>query len=287
MTHATEGLLQAYLDEEIEGSAAAELRDHLAGCAACRSELEALQRAGEQVHVAMAALAPAGMPMLRARSALATARRGAAIEDATAPVTAHRSAGRPTGRPGGRWSLTRLGASGLAKAAMLLLALAGAGAAAIPGSPVRRALETTFARVAQLFNGAPAEQVVVPESPVAPPVEPVPSRMAVLPAEGRVRIVIERPAAEVDVVVRIVDEPLAQVDAATADDGVRFRTGPGRIEVSGLSAGVITVDVPRTVRTATVEVDGTVLVEKQADMLQLSGPAGRERGDQVRFRIGT
>lgn len=269
MTHATEGLLQAFLDEEISGSAAADLRDHLAACAACAESLAELQDAGLAASSALAMLGSADVPMLRARAAIAQHRR---VERTTA-----------------RWSLTRIGAGGLAKAAMLLLALAGAGAAAIPGSPVRRALETTIARVSQMFNGAtPAEQVAVPTAdPETPVAAPVSSRMAVLPADGRVRVLLHSPAGAVDVVVRLVDDRLAEVEASTAEEGVRFRTGAGRIEVSGLTAGTVTVDIPRSAQGATVEVDGLVHVYKQANELQLSGPAGRERGDQVRFRTGT
>jgi hypothetical protein len=47
--------------------------------------------------------------------------------------------------------MARMGGWGLAKAAMLMLVLAGAGAAAIPD--VRRALETTFSRVVAMFGG--------------------------------------------------------------------------------------------------------------------------------------
>jgi hypothetical protein len=266
MTHATEGLLQAYLDEEISDSAAAELRDHLTSCAACASELQLLQRAGYVVHESLGLLAIGDVPVLRARAAVARQR------------TSQR-----------RWSLARLGTGGLAKAAMLLLALAGAGAAAIPGSPVRRALENTFARVAQLLNGTAVEQQapaapVVTETPDGPPTTT--SRIGVLPADGRVRVLLHVPAAPVDVSVRLVYDRMAHVEAAT-DDAVRFRTGAGRIEVAGLNAGLVTVEIPRSAQGATIEVDGLVYVYKQGDTLRLSGPAGRDRGDQVRFRIGT
>jgi hypothetical protein len=100
-------------------------------------------------------------------------------------------------------------------------------------------------------------------------------------------VLLHSPAADVDVTVRLVDEPLAQVETATVEEGVRFRTGPGRIEVSGLTRGAVTVDIPRGVQHATVEVDGRIHVYKEGRVLQQSGHAGREQGDQVRFRIGT
>jgi hypothetical protein len=268
MTHATEGLLQAYLDDEIGGSAAADLRDHLVACEACAGEMEALRRADRQLSEALALLGGADAPMLRAQAAIASQRR---VQRST-----------------GRWSLARLGAGGLAKAAMLLLALAGAGAAAIPGSPVRRALEGAMERVAQLFNGGTPEQAVAPTSPAEDAPATMESRMGVMPANGRVRVMLHTPTGAVDVTVRLVDERIAEVETSTtSEEGVRFRTGSGRIEVMGLTAGSVTVDIPRTTQGATLEVDGLVYVYKQGNTLQLSGPAGRDRGEQVRFRIGT
>jgi anti-sigma factor RsiW len=269
MTHATEGLLQAYLDEEISSSAAAELRDHLAGCAACERELLTLRAADERVRASLALLAADEPPVLRARAAIAAHRRSPA-------------------RP--RRSLARFGTGSLAKAAMLLLALAGAGAAAIPGSPIRRALETTFARVAQLFNGAapPAPDTALPLEPAADPaiIDAVSSRMGVMPADGRVRVLLHAPAGPVHVHVRISDDPMAHVEAVTGD-AVRFRTGSGRIEVAGLTSGTVTIEIPRNAHGATVEVDGLVYVYKQGEILRSSGPGGRGQGDQVRFQLGT
>lgn len=265
MTHATDGLLQAYLDGEIDREAAAELSDHLAGCAVCAAELESLRHVSQQAHAAIGLLT-APPPVLRARAAIAAERR---IERS------------------GLARVRRMGARGFAKAAMLLLALAGAGAAAIPGSPVRRALESTIARVAELFRDEPqvAEVPAVP-APEAPPAL-VTNGAGVLPSNGRVRVMLHAPSQETEVVVRLVETPRAHVEAATAEGGVRFRTGAGRIEVANLTPGTITIDIPRGVQNATVEIDGRVYAYKQGNMLQLSGPAGDERGEQVRFRPGT
>jgi hypothetical protein len=275
MTHATEGLLQAYLDGEIDSPAAAGLRDHLDGCAACATRLRELQGAVTQVHEALSLLA-ADAPLLRARAALAAARRdGVAVQRVRRPAASWRG-------------VTRLGAGSFARAAMLLLALAGAGAAAIPGSPVRRALESTFAR---FFGAAPVEPAMEPaaDAPAAATGTPgvVASRMGVLPSDGRVRVLLHPPAGIVDVTVRLVDGPRAQVETAMTGEGVRFRTGPGRIEVAGLAAGGVIVEIPRSAQAATVEVNGVVYVYKHGETLQLSGSAGQAGGEQVRFRTGT
>jgi hypothetical protein len=276
MTHATEGTLQAYLDGEMGSAAAAELADHLGRCPACAADLRELESAGARFHDAVTLVA-AEPPVLRARAALAAAGRPeAAVARAEEPAS--------------RWrAVSRLGAGSFAKAAMLLLALAGAGAAAIPGSPVRRALETTFARVAQFF--APAVPVAVDPAVHAPAADGetvvTGSRMGVLPSAGQVRVVLETPSAgALDVTVRLVDEPLAHV-ATAPGDGVRFRTGPGRIEATDLPAGAVTIEIPRAAVEAEVEVGGVVYAVKRGSELQLTGPAGAGRGEQVRFRIGT
>lgn len=268
MTHATEGLLVAYVDGEIDGAAAAELDGHLAACDQCARELQEMRRLSVRTHEALSLLdAPA--PLLRARAALGAERTR---------VEPRRTTG---------WSLTRLGARGLARAAMLLLALAGAAAAAVPGSPVRRALETTIARVSQLLNGEPA----APAVPVAPVVEPAApayterSSMAILPASGRVRVVLHAPAGPIDVTVRLVPASRALVETASAEADVRMRSAAGRIEVMGLGAGEVRIDVPAAVPNATVEIGGMVYVYKAGDVLQLSGPAGTGHGGEVRFRV--
>lgn len=264
MTHATDGTLLAYVDGEIGDSAAAELSGHLAACAECARELQELRRLSAVTHEALDVLA-APAPMLRAQAALAAER--ARLER------------RPS-------SLFRLGARGLARAAMLLLALAGAAAAAVPGSPVRRALETTIARVSQMLNGeAEAPAPVAPPAPADVALER--SRMAIMPAGGRVRVVLHAPAGPVDVVVRLVSAQRATVETATPDNDVRLRSAAGRIEVIGLATGQVLIEVPAGVPSATIEVGGMVYVYKEGRALQLSGPAGSDRGDEVRFRIGS
>jgi anti-sigma factor RsiW len=267
MTHATDGLLQEYLDGEIDSTAAAELRDHLARCAVCASELSELERVGSSVHDALALL-EAAPPMVRAQASISAARSGRTVE-------------RPARHAG-------TGRRSFAKAAMLLLALAGAGAAAIPESPVRRALETTLARVAQLFGTAEAPATDVPAT-VAPAADaPLAGGMGVLPADGRIRVVLQAPAGEVNVHVQLVNTPRAHIATATeGDEGVRFRTAPGRLEVTGLTTGNVVIRIPRSAQHATVEVGGQVYVYKQGGALHLSGPAGTDRGEQVDFRIGT
>lgn len=267
MVHTAEGTLQAYLDGEIADAAARALSDHVAACAECAAELETLRRTNSRVGEALALLdGPSPAPVLRARAAIAHARRY------------------------GTRRIARIGAWGLAKAAMLMLVLAGAGAAAIPD--VRRALETTFSRVVAMFS-SDQERTAVPAEPApADPAEPaavtpgaVPGASFVTPTNGRVQIALEAPTGAVEVIVRLVDGEQAQVQTAT-DDPVRRRVGEGRLELIGLGTGVVTIGIPRDVRTATIEVGGVVRVYKEGDLLRGGSDMGA-RGNEVRFVVGS
>jgi anti-sigma factor RsiW len=266
MVHTAEGTLQAYLDGEIADAAARALSDHVAGCAACAAELDALRRMNSRVGEALALLdGPSAARVVRARAAIAG-----------------------EGRYGTR-RIARLGAWGLAKAAMLTLVLAAAGVAAIPD--VRRALETTFSRVVALFSSE-QERTAVPAEPAPadpPAVTPgaVPGASYVTPASGRVEIALEAPTGRVEVVVELVAAAQAEVRTAT-DDPVRRRVGVnGRLELIGLGPGVVTIAIPRDVRTATVEVDGVVRVYKEGDLLRVAGSEADARGSEVRFIVGS
>jgi hypothetical protein len=264
MVHAAEGTLQTYLDGEIADAAARALSDHVGACAECADELEALRLANSRVGEALALLdSPSPAPMLRAQAALTRERRY------------------------GSRRITRIGAWGLAKAAMLMLVLAGAGAAAIPD--VRRALETTFSRVAAMFG---QERTAVPAEPPAP--EPdrvvtpgaVPGESFVTPADGRVQIQLQEPTGSVEVVVRLIDGDQAQVHTAT-DEPVRRRVGSGRLELIAAGSGVISIGIPRNVANATIEVDGVVRVYKEGEMLRAAGSEAGARGSEVRFIVGS
>jgi hypothetical protein len=103
--HPDEGALQALLDGELDAVAAAGARAHVAGCAECRSRLDALRSDDALVTQSFAALDHAA-PAIPVNAVIARAR---------------------SSRPSLRW------------AAAIALFLFGAGALyAVPGSPLRR-----------------------------------------------------------------------------------------------------------------------------------------------------
>jgi hypothetical protein len=251
MIHATDSLLLAYHDGEIDGSALAELRAHLASCAQCMQELDELRRMSGLLHEALA-LTDVPAP---------AARRVAAVAQPAPRSTAW------------RW----VGMSSLAKAAMLLLALTGV-LTAIPGTPPRRAVELLLAR---LFDRTPAEEVA--PAPAAVPV-PTIRELYVEPAAGQLRVVVHG-ALAVDVTVGLIDGAKASVETSAVGQEVRWVSADGRAEISGLEDGTLRIGIPRAARRATIEFDGRVLVRLRDGMLQLEGRAGDARGDEVSFRL--
>src|SRR5919108_3727709 len=78
MNHATDSLLLAYHDGEIDGSALAGLRDHLASCAQCTQELNELRRMSGVLHEALALTDVPAPRVVRPSPAAVPARRLAA-----------------------------------------------------------------------------------------------------------------------------------------------------------------------------------------------------------------
>lgn len=232
MAHIDEGMLQAYLDEEVAG---AEIDSHLAQCTACVAELDRLRSASQLFASA-----------LRAQDVMAPTLR--------AHVAVKRAHAR---EPRRRAILPRVP---LARAAMLLLGLAAVASATIPGSPVR----AWIADALRAVTGTEQRRDIV-QPPVAAPPAPLSGEQAgaaavsVGPADGRVSIHISGASPAAVVKVELVDAARASVRVAGAASSARFRTGPGRIEVLGVGNSDVAVEIPRSAADARVEVDGRVI----------------------------
>lgn len=252
MMHPDEGTVQALLDGELDPAARAAAERHLASCAACASAAAELRAARDRLRFALRA-ADVVAPVEPARAAVR--RRAAAA-----------GAGRELRR-------------GLARAALLVLGVAGIAYAAVPGSPVR----------AWLAADAPAvHEPVAPlavEPPAERPVEPAVSGISIRPEDGRVRVVLSASDPALRVHARVGDGELVEVEATGAAAGARFRTGPGRIEVVGAGPGEVHVVLPRAARTAVVEVNGRVRLLRQDGRMQLLGPVEQDDASGVVFRV--
>lgn len=237
MAHIEEGMLQAYLDDEV--GARAEIDAHLSACATCTAELNRLRTAAG---VFSAAWQEADVPA-PALPAFVAVRRGL-------PRTA------------------RLGErvrAPFARAAMFIVGFAAVASAAIPGSPVRAwigsalrsvgVLETPPATIAPVVSDTPASAGAVNQGDDA-------AALAVEPVDGRASVILTNVAADANVRVRIVAGDRVLVQATGAAARARFRTGPGRIEMIGVGGGEVVVEMPANVTVARVEADGRVLFEK-------------------------
>ncbi|HEU4881588.1 MAG TPA: zf-HC2 domain-containing protein [Longimicrobium sp.] len=259
MTHLGEGTLQELLDGELPPGARAEAEAHLASCPACAGELAELRGLTARTS-ALLGLVEATPPVLAAQARFARHRRG-----------------------GGALNEAR---RALPRAAVLVLALAGAAAAAaIPGSPARE-------WVRSLGLSERAEQPAVPVQPApeavpAAPAEMAPKAVSILPSEGRVRIAVSASSPELRVRARLVPGGKAEVTATGAAATARFRTGPGRIEVLGAGPGELVITLPADADAAFVEVNGRVLAAKEGAQLRSLAPRVAGSAAEPVFRAGS
>lgn len=275
MSHPAEGTLQALLDGELPRAERAEVERHLQACAACRAEADRLLGAAARL---TAALGPLDRP--------------APTERALAAVSRQRWR---------RWVGVDAGQV-LRRAAVLVLGVAGVASATVPGSPVRGWIAQMLDRVQVTSapagdsvaaggvpaTAAPADSAAAAPGEAAPAAQPAAESAAgvsVLPELGRVRVVLTHPSPELRIRVRLSDDSYSDVRATGRASGARFRTGPGRVEVSGAGAGEVEVVIPRGARSAVVEVDGRPYFRKDGDGIRLLAPASDSSGSEVVFTV--
>jgi hypothetical protein len=252
MPHIAEHELLEYLDRELMADRRAEVDRHVQDCAVCAAELEGLRAVSHKFTAALQQF-------------------DVAPDYGVDVVLACRKS------RGQRYLALRA----LAKAAVLVFVVGGAGAAAIPGSPVRAWVEDAWSNARSLL-GLAAET----PSPAAvevdrPELAPGAAGIAVPLLDGRIRVDIQNaaPAALVRVVVT------AGVDAAVTAEGASYRTGSGWIEVLGAGPGIIRIEIPQRAASAIVSVDGALKVLKEGDKLRLLTPAADSSGSELQFRV--
>jgi hypothetical protein len=259
MTHPGDGELQALVDGELPADARAVLESHLRACTACAAELARLRLDGERTS-ALLGLADVPAPILAAQAEFHRRRRAGRGMRAAGAVR-----------------------RALPRAAVLVLALAGAAAAAVvPGSPVRE-----WVGGLGIAPRAPEPEALPAPSPppVAREAEPAPRAVSLAPVDGRIRVVVTGASPELRVRVRLTDAPLAEVTATGAAAGARFRTAPGRIEIVGAGPGEAVVHLPAAAR-AHLEVNGRVVAALEGGVLRALAPrAGGSAAEPV-FRAG-
>jgi hypothetical protein len=248
MLHVAEHELLAFIDGELKDDRCSQVDGHLEGCAGCTRDLEALRSASRSLSLA-----------LQQTDVIPD-------YDIEAVLARKRSRGK-----------RHLALRALAKAAVLLFAVGAAGAAAIPGSPVRAWIGEAWDETKSIIGLAPEGAEPALDQPALPDV----SRVAVAPADGNVRIDIRNASPEAMVRVVVVEG----TDAAVTAEGARFRTGSGWIEVLNAGPGEIRIELPRGARSATVAIDGTEAVLKRGAGLRLVAPAADSSASELLFRV--
>jgi hypothetical protein len=264
MAHIDEGMLQAYLDDEV--AARAEIDTHLAACTECAAELARL-RSAAQLFAGAVCSADRTAPTFAALSAVSAKKPQPVLPITVAP----------------RRTVARVP---LARAAMLLIGLAAVASAAIPGSPVRALISQAIQRIVGETEEPRFVAPRVPETPEAA-VDTKPdlsAGLSIQPAQGRVRIVLTGVAPEATVRVRLIDSDRALVQASGAAAQARFRTGPGRIEMVGVAGGEVVIDMPRNLTDGRVEIDGRVIFHKDRSQMRLNEPAATGTNSEFIFR---
>lgn len=264
MTHRTDGELQAWLDAELPATEAAEVAGHLMVCTECRARLGDLRLAGERLRAALAELdagSVSGSTSLPAASRVSTTR---GVEKNTGS------------RPMMRRTALR--------AAAMILAVAGAAAAVVPGSPLRQLLE----RLAS--NPAATVPVETPAIGAGPDSDsPGIASVTVSPVDGRVNVVVNRFADGSTITVRFGAESEVRALLLSGEAGVRFSVGPGRLYVvasDGRAPADVLIELPRGLNSATVMVDGRREVVASRDGIRRSGDADLLSQDEVVLRVG-
>jgi hypothetical protein len=168
---------------------------------------------------------------------------------------------------------SRWGLATLSRAAVLVLSVAAAASATVPGSPVRNWITGRF--------GAGATPAPVASAPVesfggATLATPMAAEMGVrvAPSGGRVRIVLTRPSPGLPIRATLTDSPRGWVTGVGEAASMRFQTGTGSVEVLDASADELRIEIPRSVADASVVIDGRTYVVKDIDQLRLI--TGRE-----------
>ena len=255
MSHFTEGVLQAYLDDEVAADARVQVHAHVSDCANCAARLQELRELNASFASAIGSLNTRTSTTV----SLADLRKRAAKE---------------TWRD--RWAGSR---RYLTRAAVLIL---GVTVAAVPGSPVRAWLVETWNGLTQ---DEPAAVPEVQEPPLAPEPTPPPTGFAVHPRAGAIQVILESLAPGTVVRVVLTDSNRAFVEASGGSATAKFRTSTGQAVITGGDQGEIRISVPRGVN-GTVELNGRPLVVKQGEELRFVGTGESQRvADGVGFTI--
>lgn len=248
-----EGRLRAWLDGELPAEEAEELSARIETAPELRSAVDDLRARDARTRQLLGHLVDPPPPTDRVRAALREARSGSRRR--------------------------RLPGSRLAQAAALVLLLAGGASAAIPGSPVREWLRTILPQEPTAVTGTTTE----PAEPGA--AGPDETGLMMAGHDGAIRIELVDLPSDAEIVVRLTDEETAGV-FGPAGSGLEWEGEAGRIRARARS-GPIRVELPRTLASADLLVDGRVYLLKRGDRMDLRVPPADSSATEIRLRAGS
>lgn len=250
--HPGEGRLQAHLDGELPSADAARLEDHLARCAACRGRRQELAEASEALRDGLAALDVPPPP--------------------ADPLAVRRAARRR--RPG-----SSSGRSVVWKAAVLVVGVAAAASATVPGSPVEGWIGDAVRAVVASFDGETAPT----EAPSAGDTAEGRSgpRGVSVPVSGRAIVRITDPAPGLRLRVVRTEDGLLSVTAR----GGRYRVGEGRVEVIGPDGPELRVELPSSAPVVRIVAGDRVLLERADGRLRIRADADTAADGSISFPV--
>lgn len=187
-------------------------------------------------------------------------RAGAVFSEAMATLDA---AAPPRSAAAGEGRHRRFGSGSLVKVAGLILLLTAAASTAVPGSPLRDWIVQAVTEPAE--DPPVADMAPIEAAPMAPPLG-----VSLRPAAG-VTIVL---AGLEGVTIRLTETEgeRVSVSAVGAEKDPAFSTASDRIEVRDGAGGDVIIELPRSLESARVLVDGEVYAVKVGGELQLRGP---------------
>lgn len=266
-SHRGEARLLAYLDGELPPDERARISRHLVECRACARTLDELRGASDGLSAALSRLQP---PESRLTAEDVRRAGGRAFDTGPEAAVAGDVEDRRE-RRSGRRTAVRIAAS--------VAVLFGA-AAALPGSPLRSWIGRSVQEVQTLLGGGEAQE----SSERPEPRRDVTDRsgVAVGPAEGSVRIRLVRVPDSATVRVRLVEGS----EAGVWNAGGEFRTASGLIEVIAPTSGELLVEVPRSVYSVRLEVNGGTAAVKRGGRLDVRVPGAVLQDGEFEFTPG-
>ncbi len=242
--HPDRGRFLAYLDGELGEESRRALRRHLEGCRRCRERLEEVE----------------------SRDAVfsrATSRLDRPVPDIPNPA----AEGVPEDDAAGSVPLPPLRA-----AAAALLVLAGASALTPPG---RALAERALDGIAGLFGDEPAATAKAPAGREAPDEQSV-SAVSASPSEGRLQVTVEAPSpGEGRVRLSRGASDRAVVEGAILD----VERGPGSLRVRVDRVDGLRIELPDSVGSAEVRIDGRPVLRQRGRELAPGAPADTADGE--------